>query len=264
MEVTYQNNVDLSAYLRGTITIRHDGGTFILGDEDAVFIDKSEFKTIAYSTTTEDFPIPSLQGNATAEVFVIFGESANSLEYTLRETLRIETVSILDESQIEFGKILFDKRSGKFLVEIRNTGDVDVFVNVEMIDLIINDELVTLGADDIIFIEAGDAKFAEITTEMTEDDLADNPRVTVRAYYGERERSLIYVIEGEFGYGYTGLGYITGQVLKDIGQHVVLYLPLIIIIILLLLILGMKKKCPHCAEINNLRAKKCKKCGNAI
>lgn len=264
LEVTYQNNVDLSAYLKGTITVRHDGGTFILGDEDSIFIDKSEYKTIIYDKTSDGLPLPNLQGNATAEVFTIYGESKNSLEYTLRATLPIETIDILDQSKIEFGKVLFDKRTGKFLIEIRNTGDVDVFVNLEMIDLLINDELITLGADEIIFIEAGDSKFIEVSTEMTEQDLADNPKVRIRAYYGERERSLIYVIEGEYEYGYTGLWYNINQLLRDIGKNILLYLPLIIILILLLLILGMKKKCPHCNEVNNLRAKKCKKCGNAI
>ena len=264
LEVTYQNKVDLSAYLKGTIIVRHDGGTFSLGDEDPIFIDKSEFKTITYDKTSDGLPLPALQGNASAEVFTIYGESSNSLEYTLQKTLNIETIDILDESKIEFGKILFDKRSGKFLIEIRNTGDVDVFVNLEMIDIIINDELVTLGADEIIFIQSGDSKFIEVTTDMTEEDLQDNPRVRIRAYYGERERSLIYMIEGEFEYNYTGLWYMITQLFKDIMKNILLFLPLIIIIILLLLILGMKKKCPHCGEINNLRSKKCKKCGNAI
>ena len=135
---------------------------------------------------------------------------------------------------------------------------------LEMIDLLINDQLVTLGADEIIFIEAGDSKFIEVTADLEDEDLEDNPRVKVRAYYGERERSLIHVIEGEFEYGFTGFGYIFGQIIRDIGKNALLYMPLIIIIVLLILILGMKKKCPHCKEVNNLRAKKCKRCHNAI
>lgn len=264
IEITYQNLVDLSAYLKGTITLRHDGGTQILGDEESIFIDKSQFRTIIYTKNSEDLPFETMTGDITAEVFTLFGENKNSLEYILSKTVEVEEVDIEDNSKIEFGRILFDKRTGKFLIEIRNIGDVDVFVDVEMIDLIINDELVTLGGDEVIFIEVGDSKFIEVTTDMSEEDLQSNPRVKIRAYYGERERSLIYIIEGDFEYGYTGFGYVTGQVLKDIGKNVVLYAPVLIIILLLILILGMKKKCPQCKEINNLRVKHCKKCGAEI
>ncbi|MFH2020655.1 MAG: hypothetical protein ABIJ34_04525 [archaeon] len=264
IEVTYQNKVDLSAYFKGTITLRYDGGTQVLGDEESLFIDKLEYKTIIYIKNSEDLPLQAMSGDITADVFTVFGESKNSLEYQLRKTVTVETTDILDKSKIEFGKVLFDKRSGKFLVEIRNIGDTDVYVNLEMIDLLINDQLVTLGADKIVFIKKGDSQFIEVTSGMTEEDLGSNPKVKIRAYYGERERSLIYVIEGDFSYDYTGFGYITGQVLKDIGKNMILYGPMLIIIILLILILGMKKKCPHCGEINKLRVKKCKKCSGEI
>jgi hypothetical protein len=265
IEITYWNRVDLSTYLKGTITVRYDGGTQILGDEEAVFIDKLQFKTLIYDKKSDGEPLDAMQGgNITAEIFTLFGESPRSLEYTLRKTIEVDTVSILDNSKIEFGRILFDKRSGKFLIEIINTGDVDVFVDLELIDLLINDELITLGADELIFVEAGESKFIEVTTDMDEEDLNNNPRIRIRAYYGERERSLVKVLEGEFTYNYTGFWYNLGEFFKQLLRGILLYLPLIIIVILLILIVGMKKKCPHCKEINNLRAKHCKKCGHKI
>jgi len=261
IEVTYQNLVDLATYLKGTITLRYPDGTQILGDEDPIFIDKLQFKTLIYTNIT---PIDISKGNITAEVFTIFGESKKSLEYTLRKTVTVETISVIDNSNIEFGKVLYDKASGKFLIEIINIGDVDVFVDLEILDLLINDEIVTFGSDEIVFIKKGESKFVEVTVNMDEEDLTNNPRIRVRAYYGERERNLVKVIEGEFEYGYTGFGYVAGEFLKGIGKNIILYMPAIIILILLFLILGMKKKCPHCKEINNLRAKHCKKCGAEI
>ncbi|MBN2368107.1 hypothetical protein JXC34_03735 [Candidatus Woesearchaeota archaeon] len=264
IEVTYQNKVDLSAFLKGTITLRYDDGTQVLGDEEAIFIDKSEFKTLIYDKKSDGSDIDPMQGNITAEVFTIFGESKKTLEYTLRKTVQVDTIDILDSSKIEFGKVLYDRRSGKFLVEVKNTGDVDVFVNLEILDLLINDELISVGADEVVFIKKGESVFIEVNVEMDDQDIEDNPIVRIRAYYGERERSLVNVLEGEFSYGFTGLGYLTGQVLKDIGKNAILYSPLVIILILLILIAGMKKKCPHCGEINNLRAKRCKKCNGEI
>jgi hypothetical protein len=173
-------------------------------------------------------------------------------------------VEILDNSKIEIGKVLYDKAGGKFLVEIRNVGETDVFVDLELVDLLINDELVTIGAGKVIFIKKGESVFIEVPVVMAEQDLQSNPKVKIRGYYGERERSLVNVIEGEFSYGYTGWDYMIWQFVQELLKKILLFLPLIIIILLLLLILGMKKKCQHCGEINKLRAKVCKNCGQDI
>ncbi|MCM2325675.1 MAG: hypothetical protein NDI94_04375 [Candidatus Woesearchaeota archaeon] len=263
IEVTYQNKVDLSAYLKGTITLKNGENTQILGDEEPVFIDKSQYKILIYDKNSEGNSLQPMNGEITADVFTIFGESKKALEYTLTKSLVVETVDIIDNARIEFGKVLFDKATGKFLVEIRNVGDTDVYVDLELIDLIINNQLITIGSD-TIFIRKGESTFIEVETGMTEADLVDNPKVKIRAYYGERERSLVHVLEGTFAYEFTGFGYLTGQLFRGLGKNAVLYMPLVIIIILLILILGMKKKCPHCEEINNLRAKKCRMCGREI
>jgi hypothetical protein len=262
IEVTYQNKVDLSAFLKGTITLRSGDTTQVLGDENALFIDKSQYKTLIYVNKSDGTSLDRMQGNISADLFTIYGESAKSLEYTLRKTVEVETVDIQDNSKIEFGRVLYDKRNGNFLVEIRNTGDVDVFVDLELFDLIINDELVTIGAGKVTFIKKGESVFIEIPAQMAEPDFAKNLKVKARAYYGERENSLVNMISGEFAYTFGGKGLLSD--LGELGKNVLLYLPLIIIIILLFLILGMKKKCPKCGEINNLRAKKCKKCGHEI
>jgi hypothetical protein len=264
IEVTYQNMVDLSAHLKGTITLRSGDLTQILGDEDAVFIDKSQFKTIIYDAKSDGSPISPMQGEITAEVFTLFGESKKSLEYTLRKTVVVETVDIADNSNIELRRVLYDKRTGTFLVDVVNTGEVDVFVDLELVDMLVNDELITAGAGKVTFIRKGASAMIEVPIALSEQDLMNNPRIRVRAYYGERERSLVNIVEGEFAYGFTGMGYITGQMLRDLGKNVVLYMPLIVIIILLILIMGMKKKCPSCHEVNNLRVKRCSKCGAQI
>jgi len=260
IEVTYQNKVDLSAYLKGTITLRHPDGTQVLGDETAIFIDKSQYKTLIYDKKSDGNSLDRMQGNITAELFTLFGESKKSLEYTLRKTIEVETVEILDNSKIEIGKVLYDKPGNKFLVEIRNIGETDVFVDLELIDLLINDELVTIGGGKVVFIKKGESVFIEVPVEMTEQDLQNNPKVKIRGYYGERERSLVNVIEGEFSYGYTGWDYMIGQFIKELLKKILLFLPLIVIILLLLLIMGMKKKCPHCGARNGLDASSCRSC----
>ncbi|MEM2138540.1 MAG: hypothetical protein QXM96_00085 [Candidatus Woesearchaeota archaeon] len=261
IEITYQNKVDLSAYLKGTITLKYGENkenSQILGDEDSIFIDKGQYKTIIYTKKADGSPIDRMQGQIEADVFTIYGESKKSLEYTLRKTINVETSEISDNSKIEFGKVLYDKRSGKFLVEIKNLGN-DVFVFLEIFDLNINDELITIGSR-TVFIKKGQSLFIEVPIEMSETDLKNNPQINIRAYYGERERALVNIIEGKFSYNFTGFSFIAADIFKEL----IIYFPLIIIIILIILILGMKKKCPNCGTINKLRAKKCKKCSTEI
>ncbi|NTV22927.1 MAG: hypothetical protein HGA85_00940 [Nanoarchaeota archaeon] len=265
IEVTYQNKVDLATFLKtNSLIMRYQGGSQTLGDETPIFIDKLQYKTLIYETKADGSKLDPMLGNISAELFAIYGESKNSLEYTLRKTVEVETVSVIDNSKIEIVSVLYDKASGRFLVEIKNTGATDAFVNIELLDLLINDELVTRGGDKIVLVKKGESITIEVTSPMTEADLAANPKIRVRAYYGERERNLVNVVEGEFIFGYTGFGYMTGMVLKQVGENAIIWMPAIVILILLILILGMKKKCPHCGEINSLRAKRCSKCHSEI
>jgi hypothetical protein len=265
LEVTYQNLVSLATFLKGTITIKWGDQTQAVGEKaSAIFIDKSEFKTIIYTAKADGSPIDPMTGDITADVFAIYGESNNSMEYTLRKTVNVDVVEFTDKTAIEIVSVRYDKRKGQFLIDIRNNGKVDAFVDVELIDLLVNDELGTYGNEGVAFIKVGETKTITIDVAMTDADMKNNPKVRVRAYYGERENSLINMIEGEYDYSFTGLAYMTGQLIMEFGRNAVIVAPLLIIIVLLVLILGMKKKCPKCGEINNLRAKKCKKCGNEI
>jgi hypothetical protein len=258
LEVTYQNKVDLSSYFKGTVTLQYEGGTQTVGDVEPIFIDKGEFKTVVYD-------IDPISAEAIrADIFTIYGESKNALEYTLRKTVDVSVVNIEDDSNIDIVDVQYDKRKDNFLVRVKNIGPVDVFVNLEMFDLLVNDELSTFGADEIVFIEVGKTATIPINVALDDIDIENNPKVNVRAYYGERERSLIKVLSGEYEFSLVGLGYMTGQLFKDLGEGAMIYGPMLIIVILLILVLSMKKKCPNCGEVNKVRAKRCKKCNEEI
>jgi len=255
LEVTYQNLVELGTYLKGTISLRYgDGETQIVGDETAVFIDKSEFKTIVYQLD------PIAAQEITADLYALFGESPKSLEYELRQTLTVKSVTIQDDAQIKIVSVLYDSRKGQFLVKIENIGNVDSYVRVELNDLLVNDELVSV-ASGVVLIKAGETMQVPIDIKLSDKDIENNPRIRVSAYYGERERSLIKVIRGDFEFQRAGFGYVTGQAIKDIGKKSIIYLPLLIILILIILIFRMKKKCKQCGHKNSVRARNCEKCG---
>ncbi len=256
--VTYHNNVPLSSYLKGTVTVRYGEDTQTVGDLDAVFIDKSEYRTFVYDLE----PISS--DDITAEVFTIYGDSKRSLEYTLRETVDVETVTISDNSKIEIAEVAYDQRGGQFLIKIRNIGEVDAFVDLEVVDLLLNDELVTAGSEEITLVKVGKTSTIAVPAEMDDEDMENNPKASIKAYYGEREQSLINILSGEYEYSMAGFGLVGGQMLAGIGGALISYGPMLVIGFLLLLIVGMKKKCPSCKQVNPLRAKHCSKCGKRI
>ncbi|MBU1198421.1 MAG: hypothetical protein KKF46_03905 [Nanoarchaeota archaeon] len=252
LEVTYSNNVEIASYFKSTITIKNAQGETlaVVGDEDTIFIDGEETKTIVYPVDLSDAgEIDALSG----EIYTIYGESKTSLENALRGTFQIEIITVMDDSEIDIIDLVYDKGKGGFIVTIENIGDVDVYVDVELVDLWINGEYITVSADDIEKIGVGEKKKIFIKIELEEEDLADsrNSEITVRGVYGERKHALVKVKEKEFE-------------LKTQKGLTWWYIPIIIIIILIFLFLlfRRRKRCKRCRTMNKRRATHCRKCGH--
>ena len=255
-EVTYRNNVDLATYFKSTITIKNGNGEIlvVLGDNDTVFIDGGETKTIVY-TPREPLTEDQMAGNITADIYTIYGESKTSLENALRGTFPIETVNIMDSADINIVEpVYYDMDKGIFYVTIENIGPVDAYVSIELVDLWVNGEYVTVASDVIELIGAGKKKTIAIKIQLTEEDFARgyNEQIKVRARYGERKHALIKVKEKDVKYEFRK-GFIWW------------YIPIIIVIILILLWFFVfwrrRKRCPRCRTPNKRDATHCRKCG---
>jgi hypothetical protein len=139
-------------------------------------------------------------------------------------------------------------------VTIENTGTVDAYADVELVDLWINGEYVTISSDDIIQIGPGHKKVIAIKADLSEEDLSDsrNSKIKVRAVYGARKHALIKIKEKEFE-------------LKTKTGFIWWYIPIIIVLILLILFIifwRRRKRCPRCRTMNKRSASHCKKCGH--
>lgn len=254
LEVTYRNPQDLAVYFKSTITIRGDELPITAGDETAVFLDKNEVKTVVYSQTTAGNPLQLDGESYTADLLTIFGESPASLEQALQAQLSISFVDVMDDTDINITDLYYDQGAGEFVVTIKNTGDVAAYVQPEIVDLIVNDEPVTVASEGAVLIETGKSAKIPVVIEITEEDFTENAQIRVRAYYGEREIALIKVKEKIFPLAFGGL---------QLGSAA-LYGGIILLIILLLLFLGTKKKCKHCGHANARGRKKCEKCHNKL
>ncbi|RME52104.1 hypothetical protein D6783_05825 [Candidatus Woesearchaeota archaeon] len=251
LEVTYQNNVDLAAYFRSTITITDAEGVKVVGDEEPIFIEANALKTVVYTVQTSGEPL-NLQGDdISGRVFTIYGESPGSLERQLDQTFKIERVRVDDSAEIEILDLVYDIRKKQFIVTIENTGSVDAYVNPELVDLRVNGERVTVGADEPFLIKPGKKAHIPISIELSEEDFPDNEEITVRAYYGERKLALVKVKTKVFAF-------------KSRSGYLLLWVSIALIVLVLLIAFFSRKRCKNCGYFNSRRRKTCKRCHHRL
>jgi archaellum component FlaF (FlaF/FlaG flagellin family) len=242
--VTYHNLANLGTFVKGTITLTVNGQQIVVGDQDPIFIDKNQYKTFTYDVVLEG-------DNITAQVYTLFGEGKRSLENVLQGTIQVGVVEILDDSIINITSVVYDTNNKEFLVTLENIGTVDAYVNVELQDLFINGEYIIISSPETVLLKPGQKITLKVPTILSDSDIENNPVIKVKAYYGERENSLIKTSYGEFEF-------------KERSVDYVFYILIVLVIILLLLILFGRKKCSNCGTKNSRTRKKCKKCGHNL
>jgi hypothetical protein len=224
LEVALRNTEDQALYLIGTYGLTDSAGTqATVGDIGPNFIDGSQFKTFVYDV--EELA----DGKITVEVFIIYGESPGSLEKEIRLVMEVGTVEVIDNCKVQINEVAINMRSKQFLIELENIGDSECFSSVELIDLIIAGEKGTYASETPIQLGVGSKKAAKVRVPGFEpEDAQDNEQIRVRAYYGERETTLLKVLEGRF------------ELIIKKGD--ILFYGLIIVIILLLFLLFWKRR----------------------
>jgi hypothetical protein len=224
LEVTLRNTEDQALYLIGTYGLTDSVGTqATVGDIGSNFIDGSQLKTFVYDVQE------LADGKLMVEVFIIYGESPGSLEKEIRMVLEVGSVEVIDNCKVQINEVSLNMRSKQFLVEVENIGNAECFTTIELIDLIVAGEKGTYASDAPVQIGVGNKKAVKVkVSDFEPEDTEDNEQIKIRAYYGERETTLIKVLEGRF------------ELIIKSGDY--LFYGLIIIIILLLFLLWRRRK----------------------
>ncbi|RJQ15481.1 hypothetical protein C4573_04965 [Candidatus Woesearchaeota archaeon] len=245
LEVTYKNNVDLATYFQDTVTILPLNQT--VGDAEPVFIDGNDFKTVIYTKTTDDQDISLAEGENTARLFTIYGESPQSLENIVQAELPIQRITVLDDSAIEITDLVYDTTKARFYVTLENTGSVDAYAKPEVVDVLVNDQLTTKSADAVVFLKHGENAKVPVKLKLSSVDIEDNANIKARAYYGVRENSLIKIVVADFA-------------MATVSMAMVYYVIIAVVVCTLLLLIVFRKKCRMCRQKNMFYRKHCKKC----
>ncbi len=205
LEVVFENTGEVYAYVQ---TLDHDlqvdnASLATLGDEEVFFLDAGEIKTRVYDVDLTAY----LEENIIAKSRVTYGETAASLTRMFTAENPLEIIKEEDNSAIAFEELFWNKRSKRFEIRIKNIGPVSVHVNPEIIDLIIAGEKVTLGGEQQSIGVGGSKIFKMKAAEFEEEDIEDNPKVKVRAHYGQREDALLKSITSELPFTVKGTDY---------------------------------------------------------
>ncbi len=185
LEITYKSDSNMPAYFRGTITLVTPSGTIRVGDLEEIFIAPGDFKTVVYEGVV-------LSGEeASAEIYVLYGESPSSLDRVLEGTYEVEMVNIIDRCDLDIKWLKYNQQENSFVIKLKNTENVECWTSVELKDIVINRLTQTLGTETPERLLPGRSKKIFIYEVLTESDLSKNNFVRVVSYYGERRDSLV-------------------------------------------------------------------------
>ena len=224
--VTIRNRGSVAAYVKGTYSIKFGEKSITSGDVEPVFIEAGNKKTLVYNVEPID-----MTDEITVDIFALFGESRNSLEYKIEGKVLLGNIDINDDSAIEIDKAEYSKGEKRLYVSIRNAGPGDVYVDTEAADVMVIDTKKTLGSTKTVMVPAGATKYSIIKADLSDEDLSSNENVKIKAYYGKTEDALVKIAEKDILLG-----------IKAFDLVILLALLIIILLIIIMVIVIIKKK----------------------
>jgi len=244
LEVTFRNDAQIVTFFRSTIDL--DGA--VLEDKEIYDVPGGKTRTISYDVDTQ----------VSGEILTIYGDSLKTMDNQMQNSLSLtENVNIRDDSSVNITKVTYNPISNIFTVYIKNIGDVNAFVDVELKDVLIAGLPTTLVSK-TKGIPGGKVREFKFRANLDEIDLEDNIDVLVKLYYGVREDSLVKSSEKRFAFNIT---YISTSLI------VIVLIALTVIMLLYLMFIFRKKDyvCNDCGQNHRARTKgQCKVCGGKL
>lgn len=194
LEVTYNSQANVPFYLEGTINLNSEEDNTRVGDTEPVFMTPGDHRTITYSVNV------SPSENMSADVYTLYGESPGALDRVLEKTTNVSVVDVVDGCEIDVSgdDVEYIKQKDSFAINIKNTADVDCWVDVELEDIYSDYQEQTIGTKEALKIDAGDKEKVYIEKEISDKDLKKNDFVDLTVRYGERQDGLVKVFKGSF------------------------------------------------------------------
>lgn len=231
LEVTYQSSSNIPVYFKGTITlIESQGNQKRVGDAEPIFIAPGDYKTTTYAVD------PTTLDGLSAEIYTLYGETPASLERLITGRVEVTTINVIDACELmldDIQSVTYEKQKQQIGIKIKNSNDIDCWVDLEIEKLTVGYAQKTLGPEGAVLIPRGKSKTITVDQELTDGDLEKNKKVDLTVYSGEREDSLVHVLQGQFPLSIKTLTALT---------YVLIVLAIIIIGLIIGIIFLKKKK----------------------
>ncbi len=227
LEITYKNIGNVFTFVQAlSHRIASDGIVVAeVGDEKAVQLNQGDEVTVLYDVDLSSYVDTEL----TVESSVVFGQTLSSLtKLFIKKDIPVEISTVDDSSEISFEEAGYNKNTQNFEITIRNIGKEKVYVDIDLLDIIIAEEKHMLGAE-TQKIDPGETMLFKVKAILEPEDFDKNSIFAVRARYGQREGILVKTVIKEFELKFTENSY------KPL-------MFLIIVVILLFMLLKHRKK----------------------
>ena len=195
--IFFKNDGNTGLFVFTTFRIVDANGNEVAsgGDAEPVFLGSGESVALSYEV---EIPGDKLSEDLYAEMYASYGISADNMEYYLTSKgkygpplkLPVEISNINDESEVELSDLVYLSNSGKFLIKVKNVGNVDAYVRVKIIDLSVGG-IKNSYTSDVIFLPAGEEKDTMISVKMDDFDIKSNDFVNVLLVYGQNKDALV-------------------------------------------------------------------------
>ncbi len=220
---TYKNKGNMPGYLMSNIHIKADDKeVLVISDSKPVLIEPNQEMTIPYKADLSDY----VNANLTADFYTMYGDGAKIMDkYVLAEgavappkNMKIGIVHINDKSKVEFVDITYNKALKRFFVRVKNTGEVNAYVDVHLLSVVVDGIKKDLFYGEQKRILPGETKTLMIKADLSPADILDNEEINVLVLYGQEKNILLNKIKTTSELKVVSGNMLTGAFAMKIGN----------------------------------------------
>lgn len=211
------------------LSLKCTGGyTLELTPQEAVFVDARDATIVEYNAG-DTIPV----GTCTLHVEGVYGADRDRMELEFNSTIPVEVQNINDNSRIEVTRIVYSPRLERFVIYVKNVGDVPTYVTVYLHGVLIDGVPTELKTRQSL-VRAGQTAKLYAKAFLTDADILDNPGIKYTARYGKDSGLPVHITSGSLPLEKETL---QDVVLEFIQENYILVAAALVLIILLLIVL---------------------------
>jgi len=167
-----------------------EGYLWEITPQETAFIDANDSTVIEYNSGQV---IP--MGNCFIYVEGVYGADRDRMDFEFDANIPLELYDVADNASIEVTKIVYSPRLERFIIYVKNLGDVPAYVTVSIHGVLIDGVPRELKTEQVQ-VPPGSTKEIYIKARLTDADLLDNAEIKYSARFGENPDLLVHMISG--------------------------------------------------------------------